>query len=242
MAVDTISIERVDALSDIWGSDLRVRLPSADGGAIDREIANAVQEFVQQSGVMILEVTQDIVGDQALYEFSTIPTEHIPTTTPFNGIRGLYCHAVRLENGDYLRINQHRPRGAFSTPAQTGKPTVAHVPSWPGTVELFPVPNESLDGQKLTVVTSAIFLRPVVSVPEIIHGWYYEAILDGATGRMMSHPKRPYSDPRLAQYYLRRFRNQMRVAADEAKRKWSNAESEFRFNPSWAHKVQLRHS
>lgn len=236
MAADSIEVAVVDPL-DTWGTAIRVRLPSADDDAIVQELVNTIQEFAQKSGALPVRLTQDFVPGQAQYDFSLIPTTYTPAAAAFGGLRGLYCHAVQLPDGRYIPLVQNRPGPAYASPAQRGVPQAAFVPTWPGTVELFPAPDDSLAGQKLAVWTSVAFIRPVSSVLQLLSDFSYEAVLDGATARMMNHPKRPYSDTKLAEYYLRRFRNAMRVATDEAKRHWSNADTEFSFNPDWSSKT-----
>lgn len=42
--------------------------------------------------------------------------------------------------------------------------------------------------------------------PDMTQYLYYEAIVDGALGKLLAQPAKPYSNPTLAQYHLKRFR------------------------------------
>ena len=66
-----------------------------------------------------------------------------------------------------------------------------------------------------------------MEVPDFAATHYFEAILDGALGRMYSYPKSPWGDTKLAQYHLRRFRNEMAKARDVAKRRFTRADPEW---------------
>ena len=237
MAVKQVVLGVVDP-SDVWGTDLRMRLPSADSGAIDREVANTVQEFLQRSGALALTLDMDVTPGQDVYSYNTVPTQQIPIDLSFGGATGLYCHQIRLEDGSILRLSDHRPRNLITS---SSSPTVAWNSGLAGQFQVYPTPSSAMAGQKFICLLTLIMKSPISSVPEHVATWYYDVILDGATGRMMSHPKRPYSDPKLAVYYLKRFRNGIRVAIDEAKRGWMNADSSFLYNQDWSRKTQLRH-
>jgi hypothetical protein len=50
---------------------------------------------------------------------------------------------------------------------------------------------------------------------------YFDAILDGASGRLAQHLKRPYSDTKTSVYWLKRFRNEIRIAKNDQHQQWS---------------------
>lgn len=237
MTNPTVSLAVVDPC-DVWGTDLRMRLPSADDDAIAYEVRNTIQEFLQQSGALALDLLIDVVPGEDTYDYKDVDATYSPSNVSFGGLEGLYVHQIKLEDGSYLRLQDYVP---YPLAAGASVPRVAWSAGQLGSVRVYPAPGETMAGQQMEFKTTLILVRPISTVPAALAAGYFDVILDGATGRMMSHSKRPYSDPKLGEYYLRRFRNGMRVATDEAKRGWMNAESSFLFNQDWSRTTRLRY-
>jgi hypothetical protein len=217
---------------DVWGTDLRMRLPSANVDAMRREIGLAAQEFMQKATVFRTWLTAQIDSSDPVFDFANVEVVANQTGLDWGGLRGLYLHKAALEDGTEIKLLPCSPRATWTLP--TGRPTKAFVREVPGFVELYPTPTEDMAGQWVMLLASLVLKQPVSAVPSELADWNYDTLLDGATARMMAHPKRPYSDAQLAQYYLRRFRNGMRTAVNEAKARWSEAEYPISLRSDWA--------
>jgi hypothetical protein len=92
----------------------------------------------------------------------------------------------------------------------------------PNIIRLFPTPNEALaDG-----MVPYVALMPAVAtivLPEISLVRHFEALFDGALGRLYAHPAKPYSNSEGAAYHLRRYRNAIALHRAEAKQGYAGA-------------------
>lgn len=70
-------------------------------------------------------------------------------------------------------------------------------------------------------------------VEEWMWSTFHEAFLDGTLGRMFSATSKPYSNPQLAQYHMKRFRKFIGRGRQEAQRGYIFNQQRFRF-PKWA--------
>jgi hypothetical protein len=202
-----------------------------------QEIRNAADELVKSSGLLRQDLELDIDPGEISYPFKTIPVSYTPMEdASFSGLQATYAHYVRLADGSYVGLRDWRPGG--SVRVNPGVPRHAFSSSF-GVMELVPPPSDAMNGQKFYINATLTLVRPISWVPAMLAETSYETILDGATGRMMSHPKRPYSDVKMAEYYLRRFRDGIRTAANDVKVRWSNAESTFQYNPDWSSRARI---
>ena len=228
----------------VWVRSAMVRLPGADRDAVSQELGSAIHEFVRKSNCLVVRYEIPLEADVAQYSLSPIPTIANEGQADFAGLDGTFLHYVDIP-GFELRLypRDYDPSRLLWNVTSSHHPLACWCPT-PSKVALFPAPAASLAGQNMEVCVSASLRRrydtasPDVpmfpTVPTFLAQHYFDPILDGVTGRMMSHAKRPYSDPRLGVYYLKRFRDGMRVATDEALRKWSSSESSFMFNRDWS--------
>ena len=88
-------------------------------------------------------------------------------------------------------------------------------------------------GDTFTVVVTKTTCRDTKKMPEQFATTWYEPIFDGCVGKLYSMPKKPWSNPQLAMYHLRRFRNGMAAARDATRHNHTSAETRFSF-PRWA--------
>jgi len=88
-------------------------------------------------------------------------------------------------------------------------------------------------GDTFTVVVTKTTCRDATKFPPEVATTWYETIYDGIIGRMYSMPKKPWSNPQMSVYHLRRFRNGMAAARNAQRHNFTSAESNFRF-PAWA--------
>ena len=125
----------------------------------------------------------------------------------------------------------------FSSVTGTGWPkTFKTFNDRPGAVQVWPSFGDGTAvGQGLVPWVALGFPRGIVidSVPIIFERMWYEIILDGATAKLLSQQDKPYTNPVIAQYHARRFRNGIAEARDMARRQMSNSDSHWAF-PAWA--------
>jgi hypothetical protein len=233
-----IVVSVVDPI-DVWGQSLRARLPGADPGAWALELESTVEEFCKRSLCLIQELEIPYVAEQGVYALNPVTTTVEPIDSPWGGVHALYVHFLHFPDDP----RRHIPHDRYPSPVRDsiGVPVAFWVPS-PAEIEVIPAPSSELAGRTMRVTTSLIPKRPMKWMPEMISDYYFEVILDGALGRMLSHPKRPYSDPQLAAYHMKRYRNGMREAKDESLRRWGNAEIPPIYNSEWSWKPALRHT
>jgi len=233
-----LTVPVVDPM-EIWGQPVRARLPGSDDDAVLIELQAALHEFLKHSLSLVYDVPLLMQEGVPEYSLNPVATEPDPLDAPWNGLHGLYCHyAVFGTDPRHIFPVDYKPLGASYSPSV---PQRFWCPE-PAVVELLPTPNSLYDGIAFTVTTSLVPIHPVMSVPKMVSDYYFESILDGTVGRMMSHVKRPYSDPKTGTYHMRRFRNGMRTAKDETLRRWSNAERSAVYNRDWSWKPQQRNS
>ena len=231
-------VDVVDPL-EVWGQSIRARLPGADEGAWLQELQNAVEEFCIRSLCMQIDLPITVAAGVADYPLNPVDAVPVPAVVDWPGVQALYVHYAEFSwDGRPHFPTDYRPKYLY--PNATSNPQTIYVVE-PAVVGLFPVPGARLDGELFTVHTALVPKRPISHVPKMLADYYFEGVLDGAVGRMMGHSKRPYSDPRMAQYHMTRFRNAMRTAKDEALRRWGNAERSHSFNPDWSRSTDTRH-
>jgi len=233
-----LTIPTVDP-KEVWGQSIRARLPGADEGAWLLEFENAVEEFCRDSLALSYAIPMELQAGVEKYPLNPIVYQTDPLDSEFSGVHALFVHYAEFASPP----RRVRPRAAVSALAKTavGPPAAIWVAE-PAVVQVVPVPSSSVDLDAFTVATSLIPTRPIRDVPKMLADYYFEPLLDGTLGRMMSHPKRPYSDPKLGVYHMKRYRNGKRVAKDEALRRWGNAETSLVYNPDWSWKPELRHT
>lgn len=94
----------------------------------------------------------------------------------------------------------------------------------PDTAVLYPIPTETV----ASALTFYVALTPKVTVthlPRIAQTHFYEALRDGVLSRLFAHPSKPYSNPLLADFHGKRFRNSIALYAGQAKKGFAGAGS-----------------
>ena len=200
-----------DVLVDAWLKDLLVHTPGANRKVVKREFLLAAREFYEQSTAWRVVVgPRDMRANKRRYLLS-----------PYDAYANIIqVMAVECE-GLSLHKSYRRPAGAEIT---ASRPSHYYLDD-PDHVRLWPTPTETV----ADALTFYVALTPKITVrhlPRIAFSLHYDALLDGALGRLYAHPAKPYSNPTLAQYRLRRFRNAIGVYAARAKMGNANA-------PAW---------
>lgn len=137
---------------------------------------------------------QDVVGP---YDVS--PDMGRVDLNPVDG-RSKVIHILRVYmNGEPVEWNS------------TGDAGVIRLRTWP--TEEAP--------EALTAMVALTPKCPSKWMPPLATDHYFDAILDGALGRMYLHPLKPYTSDKLATFHLQRARARTREARDAARRAYT---------------------
>ncbi len=173
----------------VWLKDLLPRTPGVVRSVARRELNLAAREFYRDSDSWreVVEATYFDTGDYEYVVLSSQPEAEV--------VRVLSVEV----NGSLLNAKAERPLGDRGD----GTPH-----SWfatgPSSIEIWPTPEMYDDEVRIRV--GLIPTVDAANLPDIAQTRHYDAILDGVLGRLYSHPAKPYSNPTLGEYHLRRFR------------------------------------
>lgn len=192
--------------NSLWLKDILPRTPGIVRAVAAREFVLAAREFYRDSAAW-REAAENFhfIGPEYQYFIDTPDTE------------AEICRVLGVEiDGVPLRMTAERPQGERTTGQPTGWYPSSHDPH---VINLWPTPDQ----YETDVIVRVQLIPSVTSVrlPHSASGLYYEALLDGVLGRLYAHPAKPYSNPTLGEYHLRRFRNAIGAAAGEAKQGWA---------------------
>lgn len=200
-----------EAKLDTWLKDILPRTPGIVRKVAKRELVLACREFFERSAAWRV-----VVGPKNL-----IANKKTYYTSPYDA----YSDVVRVFSvelsGSPLNVLLRRPAGV--EPEAT-LPHSYYLNTTPAQVRVWPMPTTS----KTNALTFYLALTPKVTVtklPSIAQTHFYDAILDGVLGRIYAHPAKPYSNPTLGQYHLRRFSVAIGHYAAEAKKGFGEATS-----------------
>lgn len=231
MGATTVSI-------DIWADELMTVVAGCTPAGARQALKATLREFNVQSAAWVRQLNPiDIKENKADYFLDPQPDAAV-----------LFILAI-----DYLQPDPNNPtitdpNGRFTSrliPVQT--PTIRHRanapisnPMWyagdseiPGKFTLLPPVDRDISKALFPYVALTMKEPWDERVPYTYQRYHFDKILDGATGRLFSQPGKPYTNPKMAQYHLRRFRNGMAQARDMAQRQFTTAGHDFRF-PRWA--------
>lgn len=191
----------------------KVRLPGALDSAINMELFTLLAEFFRSSNVWTEDLTADVV-----------PTDENRITNP-----SAYTYLLVPSEGTILRL--------MSGINSQGTPVQATMPV-PGEVILRTSPDIA---DTYTFRVSLSILDPTTSdgypqFPDWILTKYWDGLLDGLLGRMMSQIGKPYSSPTTAVMHLRRFRSTISRAKVEASHKNLYGAQSWQFPQSFANR------
>ena len=215
---------------DEWADELMTVVAGCTPASARQALKATLREFTVSSGAWVRQLDPiDIQANKATYYLDPQPDANI-----------LFILSINYVDPNSPNSSA-RPLHPIQIPAagQWRDSPVAHPTAYagdsevPGKFTLFPPVNKDLPK----------CLRPYVAltlsepwngvVPMTFQRFHFDKILDGATGRLMGQPGKPYTNPKLAQYHLRRFRNGISQARDMARRQFITLDAEFTF-PRWA--------
>lgn len=205
---------------EIWRDDLLTRLPGVDEDMADAQFLSALREFYTRSGAWIQEITKTLQAERDTYTLNPA----------INNSRVFLVHQVQFGDARPVAPLSRRPMITGS-----GDGGFQFHMTTPSKMVVYPTPAVGMASMTMKILASCTFEDGECHTPpEQVQVHFYDFLLDGALGRMMSIPKKPWSNPATAQYHLRRFRNGIAEARDMAKRSWGLSESSFEFPQNWA--------
>lgn len=214
MSTSTISVEgsghECDVKLDTWLRDMLAVTPGCLPKVRKRALILACREFFEQSAAWRVTIgPKRLVANKKRYYMS-----------PYDA----YANIVRVLSVEYrgvpLRPLTRRPTGVEPDASSP----LSYFLESPDQVRLWPQSNTTVDD----ALTFHVVLTPkqtVTHLPRIAATHFYDAIYDGAVGRLFSQPAKAYSDPMRAQYHLNRFRSAIGSYAGQAKSNFSPAAS-----------------
>jgi len=123
---------------------------------------------------------------------------------------------VVADRSRYEIVTSAEPARLLALLDKNGAPVAASMAE-PGVLLLRYTPNVS--DQYVATVSLLPLQEDSTSLP-ILPEWisrkYYQDLTDGVIARMMAHPAKPYSNPTLAVYHMRKFRGGIATAKAHA--------------------------
>lgn len=171
----------------------RIKLPGALDGVLQMEMVNVLNEFLNGSNIW----TEDI-------PFGVTPTSDTYLENPT-----AWTYTIVPTRGSINRL--------MALVTSDGLPVPAGM-EIPGDVVLGRQPSEAdtYTARVSLVLGDQMTKEGYPDFPQWLLSKYYADILDGLLGAMMGQLAKPYSNPQLAQYHMRRFRSAISQAKVEA--------------------------
>ena len=127
-------------------------------------------------------------------------------------------------------------RSPGSNPGQGQPAAYATYNERPGVVELLPPAAGNLADREGIVPWVSLGFPPVWienAVPIVFQRYWYDTILSGSLLRLLGQQDKPYTNPQLALYHGKKYRNEIAVARDMAMRQFNTSERGWEY-PRWA--------
>lgn len=180
-------------------NNARVHLTGASDSGIKLELWNTISEFLKDSNSWIEHLRLPVTAGTQEY-----------LVTPRKGGQVIRLEEVR--DGNWFRINAAMPSIPTLTvyqPVQMTTPPVSES-------------DTTLGGDKpwwLCIIKNIVLPQTkdeLPIAPDFVLRRYNEAITSGVIGRMMMQPQKSYSNTTLAAFHLRKFRDGIVAARQEA--------------------------
>lgn len=215
MSTETITVEgsghECDAKLDTWLRDLMPLTPGCIPKVRKRALILACREFFERSAAWRVVVgPRRLTANKKRYYMS-----------PYDAYADI-VHVFSVELRGYpLRKLTRRPAGVEP---DASEPTSYFLES-PEQVRLWPQAKVTVD-DALTFYVALTPKQSVTHLPRVAATHFYDAIFDGAAGRLLGQPAKPYTNPSLATYHMQRFNAAIGKFAGAAKGGFAGA-------PSW---------
>lgn len=213
----TITVEasghECDVKLQVWLKDVLPRTPGLIRKVANRELVLAAREFFEKSFAW-----RTVIGPNQMRankkRYSLSPWD---AYTDIVGVLGVEFQGTSL-------APMPRKPGDTTTTSNRARAYWIEVPD---TVVLFPIPNATVNNA-LTFNVALAPKQSVTHLPRIAQTHFYDALLDGFLLRVYTQPSKPYTDPLLAQYHGKRFRDAIAYYAGQAKKGFAGA-------PGWTY-------
>lgn len=183
--------------------EARLKLTGATNAGIKAELFSVLKEFFKDSNCWTENLTVNILPANAAATYSLVPAE----------------------GGTILRLI-----GVFD-------PNLIPQPCFMPDFNTLTVVQPQTQGQAWTAIVSKQVVLPttregVPDAPDWTFRIYDGTILDGVLGRMMAQENKAYTDDKLSQYHLKRFRDGIAMARVAALRQNTYGAQSWRFPKS----------
>ena len=217
-------------------ASLRLRLPGATDAAIALELFNTIDEHLRETNAWVNEQEIAITANTTDYPLSApAGTELVRVLYVTHNGRPLSptpAGAATLNVGEFPADSVAVDfDGEFTADVLVSPGGVTQYSVFYPTYITINVPSEDA-AQYPLMFAAAITLSPSVlesgvADPDTVSEWaldewlyprYFQDWLDGTLGKMMSHPTKPYSNPQLSLFHMKKFQKAKAFAAQEARR------------------------
>lgn len=183
----------------VWLKDILPRTPGVVRAVAKRELLLAAREFYRVS----------LAWREVLDNYEFISDVYGYTVTTNNADAEVYRIMAVEVDGLPLNGRTERPAGTRSTATS---PTDWYA-TGNDTFDIWPTPDQYVDD--VVVRVALLPTESATTLPTQALNDHYEVILDGVLGRLYSHPAKAYSNPEMATYHMRRFRDGIAWARGE---------------------------
>jgi hypothetical protein len=192
------------------------RLNGATYEAVSLELRNTIREFLRETSCWRDILTVPIIKDRREYVL-----DPYDQNAKINIVHRITVGTRELQSGGGRKPIPFRDED-HGTP-------IGYVIDPDGTsVVLDVVPDNN--GDDPMIITVSLTTRPGINaVPEFVATRYFEGLVSGVLYRMMSQPKKPYTDQNLALFHTKKYSSQMAVARDEANRFYTTGPGPWKF-------------
>lgn len=195
----------------------RVKLPGAIDDALRLELFSVLKDFFQDSNIW----EEDIPFDVTPTALSRVTNSEA------------FTYEIVPTGGMITRLVGVRDSGGYPVHATMATP---------GEIILTTSPNVA---QTYTATVTKTVSDPVTRQGyPVFPGWvlerYFNEILDGLLGGMMSQIAKPYSSPQMAQYHMRKFGRGISRAGNEASHKNVMGAQAWRFPQTFTSRRNTR--
>lgn len=217
----TVGYECIDDLIN----EIIVELPGATNNNIKLVTGIALREFLVDSACWRMELRPFTVKANK---------EDYYLDPPFSNTRILYVHHASVKLGNSWvpmgNLNEGQYRNSVTNNIVSGRPQYFKgYADTPGKIAIHPKIAEDFE-QGVIPTVSLMYREPWDGqIPVFITRYWREVLNAGILGKMMSQQDKPYSNPSMAKYHLRRFRSGIARAREMAKRQYTEADSDVKF-------------
>lgn len=214
MSTESIVVEgsghECDVKLDTWLRDLLPLTPGCVPKVRKRALILACREFFEQSAAWRVTIgPRTLKANKRRYYMS-----------PYDAYADI-VHVFGVEiDGVPLRPATRRPAGVEPDATQP----LRYYLEAPDQVALWPRSATTIE-DALTFYVALTPKQSVTHLPRIAATHFYDALFDGAAGRLLSQPAKPYTNPTAATYHLNRFRAAIGKYAGRAKQGFTGAQA-----------------